>query len=70
MRSLAEVVGLFTPTGVGSFQSWIAALAPGEIAGGVSSIMAWPAFAVFGVIGVALALIFRERDAFSEAGGF
>lgn len=66
MRSLAEVVGLFSATGVTSLQGMIASLAPG-VADGVASILAWPAFAVFGVMGVILALLFRERDDFGEA---
>lgn len=70
MRSLAEVVGLFSATGVASLQGMIASVAPGEIADGIASILAWPAFAIFGVIGVILALLFRERDDFGEAGSF
>jgi cytochrome bd-type quinol oxidase subunit 2 len=70
MRSLAEVVGLFSATGVTSLQAWIAGLAPGAVADGVASILAWPAFAIFGVIGVILALLFRERDDFGEANSF
>jgi cytochrome bd-type quinol oxidase subunit 2 len=67
MRSLAEVVGLFSATGVTSLQGMIAGFAPGAVADGVASILAWPAFAVFGVMGVILALLFRERDDFGEA---
>ena len=67
MRSLAEVWGLFTATGVESFQAWIAGLAPAPVSEGFASFLAWPAFAVFGVTGVILAVLFRERDELSEA---
>jgi cytochrome bd-type quinol oxidase subunit 2 len=67
MRSLSEVFGLFTATGVASLQGWIGSLAPGAVADGVASILAWPAFAVFGVTGVILAILFREREDFGEA---
>jgi cytochrome bd-type quinol oxidase subunit 2 len=67
MRSLGEVWGLFTATGVASFQAWIAGLAPAPVSDGFASLLAWPAFAVFGVTGVILAVLFRERDELGEA---
>ena len=67
MRSLAEVWGLFTATGVESFQTWFVGLAPQPVGEAFTSFLAWPAFAVFGVTGVILAVLFRERDVFSEA---
>ncbi len=66
MRSLADVWGLFTATGVASFQAWIASMAP-EVGDGLASMLALPAFAVFGVTGVILAVLFRERDEIAEA---
>jgi cytochrome bd-type quinol oxidase subunit 2 len=67
MRSLAEVWGLFTATGVESFQVWIAGMAPAPVTEGFASMLALPAFAVFGVTGVILAVLFRERDDLAEA---
>jgi cytochrome bd-type quinol oxidase subunit 2 len=66
MRSLADVWGLFTATGVASFQAWIAGMAPAPVAEGLASFLAWPAFAVFGVAGVILAVLFREREELGE----
>lgn len=66
MRSLADVWGLFTATGVASFQAWITGMVP-ELGEGLASMLALPAFAVFGVTGVILAVLFRERDEAAEA---
>lgn len=68
MRSLAEVWALFTATGVESFQAWVAALAPGAVSDSFAVVLSWPAFAVFGTLGVILAVLFRERDELAEAG--
>lgn len=70
MRSLADVWGLFTATGVASFQAWIAGMAPAPVAEGLASFLAWPAFAVFGATGVILAVLFRERDELSSEAGY
>ena len=67
VRSLGEVWGLFTATGVESFQAWIAGMAPAEVTDGFASLLALPAFAVFGVTGVILAVLFREREELTEA---
>ncbi len=68
MRSLADVWSLFTATGVASFQAWIGTTLPAPLPDGFASILSFPAFAVFGVTGVILAVLFRERDDFGEAG--
>lgn len=67
VRSLGEVWGLFTATGVESFQAWIAGMAPAEVTEVFASLLALPAFAVFGVTGVILAVLFREREELTEA---
>jgi cytochrome bd-type quinol oxidase subunit 2 len=66
VRSLADVWGLFTATGVASFQAWINGMVP-EVGESFASLLALPAFAVFGVTGVILAVLFRERDDIAEA---
>jgi cytochrome bd-type quinol oxidase subunit 2 len=67
LRSLADVWSLFTASGVASFQAWIANILPAPVPDGVATILSLPAFAVFGVIGVILAVLFRERDDLGEA---
>jgi cytochrome bd-type quinol oxidase subunit 2 len=67
MRSLAEVWSLFSPTAPASFQAWVTSMSPGAVADGVAGALALPAFAVLGVKGVLLAILFRERDELSEA---
>lgn len=66
MRSLADVWSLFSAPSVASFQSWVAGSLPSPLPDGVSSILGFPAFAVFGVTGVILAVLFRERDDFGD----
>ena len=61
LRSLEEVWGLFSDTAVGGFKTWIGQSLPSPLPDGVSAILGIPAFAAFGVIGVALAYLFRER---------
>jgi len=68
LRSVADVWGLFTATGVASFQAWIANALPSPLPDGIAAFLGLPAFAVFGAVGVILAVIFRERDNFGEAG--
>jgi len=61
LRSLEEVWGLFSATAVGGFKTWIGEALPSPLPDGVSALLGIPAFAAFGVIGVALAYLFRER---------
>ena len=66
MRSLAEVWSLFSATGPASFQAWVATISPGPVADSVAGALALPAFAVLGVKGVLLAILFRERDELAD----
>lgn len=68
LRSLADVWSLFSAASVADFQSWAAGNLPSPLPGGVASILSFPAFAVFGVTGVILAVLFRERDDYGDAG--
>jgi cytochrome bd-type quinol oxidase subunit 2 len=65
LRTLESVWGMFTATGVESFKAWIAGMAPGAVRDGLNALLALPAFAVFGVVGVLLAVLFREQDEFA-----
>ncbi len=65
LRTLENVWAMFTATGVDSFKAWFAAMVPAAVMQGFMSVLALPAFAVFGVTGVLLAVIFRERDEFA-----
>ena len=65
LRTLENVWALFTATGVASFKAWIAGMVPGPFMDIFNALLSLPAFAVFGVIGVLLAVVFRERDEFA-----
>lgn len=65
LRTLENVWAMFTATGVDSFKTWFAAMVPAPVMQGLMSVLALPAFAVFGVMGVLLAIIFRERDEYA-----
>jgi hypothetical protein len=65
LRSLESVWGMFTATGVESFRAWFAELVPGPVMDAFNIFLGLPAFAVFGVVGILLAVVFRERDEFA-----
>lgn len=65
LRSLENVWGMFTATGVESFKLWLAEMVPGGAMEIFNIILGLPAFAVFGAIGILLAVVFRERDEFA-----
>lgn len=67
LRSIENIWALFSASGVEACKVWIAEIAGGPVADGVMAILSLPAFAVFGAIGVILAVLFRERDDFGEA---
>jgi hypothetical protein len=65
LRTIENVWGLFTATGVQSFKFWFAGLVPAPVNEAFAVILSLPAFAVLGVTGVFLAVVFRERDEFA-----
>ena len=67
LRSLADVWALFSASGVAAFEAWLPGLLPAPVPEGIATFLGFPAFAVFGVTGVVMALIFRERDDFGAA---
>ena len=67
LRSVENVWALFCASGVEAFKVWIAEMIPAPGSDGILGFLSLPAFAVFGVIGVILAVLFRERDDFGEA---
>jgi cytochrome bd-type quinol oxidase subunit 2 len=67
LRSLENIWSLFSASGVESFKVWIAEISPAPVPDAILAFLSLPAFAVFGVVGVILAVIFRERDDFGEA---
>jgi cytochrome bd-type quinol oxidase subunit 2 len=67
LRSLENIWALFSASGVASFKAWIVEVLPAPLPEGIVTILSLPAFAVFGVVGVVLAVLFRERDDFGEA---
>lgn len=67
LRSLENIWALFSASGVDAFKVWIAEILPAPAPDGILAFLSLPAFAVFGVVGVLLAVLFRERDDFGEA---
>lgn len=67
IRTLENVWALFSASGAESFKAWLPDILPAPVPEGFATFLGLPAFAVFGVIGVVLAVIFRERDDFGEA---
>lgn len=65
LRTLENVWGMFTATGVESFKAWFAGMVPAPVVEGINAVLSLPAFAVFGVTGVFLAIVFRERDEYA-----
>ena len=65
LRTVESVWSLFTATGVASFKAWVAGMVPGVVMDVLNALLMLPAFAVFGVTGVFLALVSQERDEFA-----
>lgn len=63
--SLDSTWGLFSQSSLESFHQWYAAKVPNPGPGIIGSILSFPAFAVFGVIGVLLGLLFQRRDRYA-----
>jgi len=66
LRSLEEVWALFSNTGVASFKEGVGGALPSPLPDGISAILGLPAFVMFGVTGVLLAVLFRQRDEVGE----
>jgi hypothetical protein len=65
LRTLENVWGMFTATGIESFKAWFVGLVPAPVNEAFNAVLALPAFAVFGVTGVLMAILFREQDEFA-----
>ena len=62
MRSIEIIWALFATGGADAFKVWATATLPGPLPEGVVTLLTWPAWAVLGVTGVLLAILFRQRD--------
>ena len=62
MRSIEIVWGLFAAGGADAFKTWTQGALPAPLPEGVATLLTWPAWAVLGVTGVLLAVLFRQRD--------
>ncbi len=62
MRSIDLVWDLFAQGGAEGFHAWAQTSLPGPLPEGLATLLSWPAWAVFGVIGVLLAVLFRQRE--------
>lgn len=67
LRSVEAVWALFSDTGVAAFKAWVPGVLPAPVPEGILTFLSFPAFAVFGLTGVILAVLFRERESFGEA---
>lgn len=63
IRSLGELWTLLHPATLESTNAWAAETLPGVVADpGFMSLLTFPSWAVFGVIGILIAFLFRRRD--------
>jgi len=62
LRSLEIVWALFATGGAEAFKAWASTTLPGPLPEGVATLLSWPAWAVLGVTGVLLAILFRQRE--------
>ena len=62
MRSIDLVWDLFAAGSAEAFHTWAQTALPGPLPEGLSTLLSWPAWAVFGVTGVLLAILFRQRE--------
>ena len=66
LRSLGEVWALFSASGLAAFKVWVAQGLPAPTPDGVDAILDLPAFISLLVLGVALALLFRQSNEMGE----
>ena len=62
MRSIEMIWALFAAGGADAFKVWTQSGLPAPLPEGVATVLSWPAWAVLGVIGVLLAVLFRQRE--------
>lgn len=62
MRSISLIWDLFAAGSAETFQGWAQTALPGPLPEGLATLFSWPAWAVFGIIGVLLALLLRQRE--------
>jgi len=62
MRSIAFIWDLFATGGSEAFKAWAQTALPPPMPEGVATLLSWPAWAVAGVMGVLLAILFRQSE--------
>jgi hypothetical protein len=62
VRTLGEVWALFSATGAEAFRSWVPGAFPSPLNDGIITVLDLPAFAIFLVLGVGLAFLFRQSE--------
>ncbi len=62
IRSIELLWNLIAVGGADAFKVWAQGALPGPLPEGVATLLSWPAWAVLGVIGVLLAILFRQRE--------
>jgi hypothetical protein len=62
MRSIGLVWDLFAQGSAATFNAWAQTAFPAPLPEGFATLLSWPAWAVAGVLGVLLALLFRQSD--------
>ncbi|MGH6888392.1 MAG: hypothetical protein ACREHF_04215 [Rhizomicrobium sp.] len=61
VRSIDQVWNYLGPASIGSFKSWLAHSLPAPLPGWFYSVLALPAWALSGVLGVVLAFLFGRH---------
>jgi hypothetical protein len=62
MRSIQAIWDLFVQGGAEGFVGWAQTSMPAPLPEGIATILSWPAWACAGVLGVLLAILFRQRE--------
>ena len=66
LRSLTDVLALFSASGAKSLSDFLASGLPQPVGDGLALVMGLPAFAGLFVLGVGLALLFRQSEDLGE----
>lgn len=62
LRSIEAIWDMFATGGADAFKAWAPTALPAPLPEGLATVLSWPAWAVLGVIGVLLAVLFRQRE--------
>ena len=62
LRSIEAIWNMLAAGGADAIKVWAPTALPAPLPEGLATLLSWPAWAVLGVIGVLLAVLFRQRE--------